>query len=139
MLSGTLHWLVSQSIFLVAIDYYDTFGNPAIEREALFGSNYKTLGFSPIAIICVLVFGGLAVMSVIAFGFVPYKRGMTLAGSCSMSISAACHTVGEDGAAKKKLQWGVVSTGCDGVGHCAFSTKEVDAPVKGEVYAGLGI
>jgi hypothetical protein len=135
-LSGTLHWLVSQSIFLVAIDYYDDKGNPVPESIYLSpnSSGYRTLGYSPIAIISVIVMGGVTVMSVVGFGFVPYKRGMTLAGSCSTVISAVCHTVDEDRAAEMKLQWGVFSIDGDGVGHCTFSSKEVKATSKGEIY-----
>lgn len=140
VLSGTLHWLVSQSIFLVAIDYYDVHGN-AGQGNQWDSQDFKTLGYSPSAIISVIVLGGLMVVSIVGFGYVPYRRGMPLAGSCSLAISAACHIAGEDKidgsvAAANKLQWGVVSMGRDGVGHCAFSTKSVEAPVEGEVYAG---
>lgn len=137
ILSGTLHWLVSQSIFLIAIDYYDAIGNPGLEViYSQAATDYKTLGFSPSAIISVIVMGSLMVISIIGFGFVPYKRGMPLAGSCSMAISAACH-VDEHGtmAATQQLQWGVVSKSLDGIGHCAFSTEEVEALVDGETYA----
>jgi hypothetical protein len=133
VLSGTLHWFVSQSIFLVAIDFYDWNGAPPKEN------GFTTLGYSPPAIISVIVLCGVMVISTIAFGYVPYVRGMTLAGSSSMAISAACHPAcqrGEDGEsiAEKKLQWGVVSTGVDGIGRCAFSARKVTAPVKGELY-----
>ncbi|CAO2650076.1 Nn.00g013680.m01.CDS01 [Neocucurbitaria sp. VM-36] len=139
-LSGALHWLVSQSIFLEAIDFYDEFGAKG-SGATYSDENFTTLGFSPSAIISVIVLGSLMVISIVGFGYVPYRRGMPLAGSCSMAISAACHNLGQeetdgDMAAEKKLQWGVVSMGHDGVGHCAFSTNDVEAPVKGEVYAG---
>ncbi|KAF2846178.1 hypothetical protein T440DRAFT_246501 [Plenodomus tracheiphilus IPT5] len=137
ILSGTLHWLVSQSIFLIAIDYYDAFGKPGNNKAwgSASASGYTTLGFSPSAIISVIVLGSLMVVSIIAFGYVPYKRGMPLAGSCSLAISAACHGEENEGnAAMEKLQWGVVSMGQDGVGHCAFSTKEVRGPAEGAVY-----
>lgn len=137
VLSGTLHWLVSQSIFLIAIDYYDAFGKPLPYNPEVSGGGYTTISFSPSAIVTVMVLGSLMMGSIIAIGYVPYRRGMPVAGSCSMAISAACH-VEEDGpnaaAAAKKLQWGVVSVGEDGVGHCAFSTKEVHAPVEGAIY-----
>jgi hypothetical protein len=136
ILSGTLHWFVSQSIFLVAIDFYDWNGAPA---ESNYAYGYTTLGYSPPAIISVIVMGAVMIISIIVFGYVPYKRGMTLAGSSSMAISAACHSKerSEDGdsIAEKKLQWGVASTGVDGIGHCAFSAKEVTIPVKGELYS----
>ncbi|KAF1848866.1 uncharacterized protein K460DRAFT_364812 [Cucurbitaria berberidis CBS 394.84] len=140
ILSGTLHWLVSQSIFLISLDYYDVFGNAG--RGYFRGDqDLKTLGFSPSAIISVIGLGSLMVIAIVCFGSIPYKRGMPLAGSCSLAISAACHVLDGDEtdgvmAAEQNLQWGVVSISHDGVGHCAFSTKCVEAPVEGEVYAG---
>ncbi|KAH5234289.1 hypothetical protein HBI62_025840 [Parastagonospora nodorum] len=150
-LSGLLHWLVSQSIFLVSIDFYDVFGSPTISYENEIGpvgsgletqgDSMKTCGYSPIAIITVVIVGSFMVMGIVAFGYVPYKQGMTLAGNCSMAISAACHLdrrVDKSGveAAQEKVQWGVVSVGEDGVGHCGFTTGSVTAPVDGELYAG---
>ncbi|KAI4956912.1 hypothetical protein J4E86_005384 [Alternaria arbusti] len=141
VLSGTLHWLVSQSIFLIAIDFYDPFGKPGTGSDASnMPFDYKTLGYSPPAIISVIVLGGLMVISIVAFGYTPYARGMPLAGSCSMAISAACHPTEQVGSgqniAEKKLQWGVVSTGADGLGHCAFSAENVGAVVEGKMYGG---
>jgi hypothetical protein len=152
LLSGALHWLVSQAIFLLSIDFYDFYGklggtkrNPSnTDEEIAVALSFKTCGFSPIAIISVIILGSLMTIAIVAFGYVPYNGGMTLAGNCSMAISAACHldkNVDTDGAtaAIEKLQWGVVSVSEDGVGHCSFSTKEVGTPVKGEVYAGTRI
>jgi hypothetical protein len=123
---------------LIAIDFYDANGEPGSGIGTSDPFDYKTLGYSPPAIISVIVLGGLMVISIITFGYIPYKRGMTLAGSSSMAISAACHSVerggGSDSIAEKKLQWGVVSTGVDEIGHCAFSAKEVKVPIKGELY-----
>jgi hypothetical protein len=150
VLSGTLHWLVSQSIFLIAIDFYDVFGKfgsgslPSDEplyNDGVYSSDMKTCGYSPIAMISVLVLGSFMLFAIIAFGYVPYKRGMTLCGSCSMAISAACHLdkdVDADGeaTATDKLQWGVIGTTENGVGHCGFSADSVGTPVVGQVYAG---
>jgi hypothetical protein len=157
VLSSTLHWLVSQSIFLIAIDFYDVFGNfgsgrvPSNKdvpwydqyRYSSFNDNMKTCGYSPIAMIGVVILGSLMIMAIVAFGYIPYKQGMTLAGSCSLAISAACQLdkrVDVDGevTATKKLQWGVIGTTENGVGHCGFSTGSVRTPVVGQVYAGIG-
>jgi hypothetical protein len=152
VLSVTLHWLVSQSIFLVAIELYEVNGDLYEVNGDLrvFDSNsvrlfdsqsdLKTLGYSPLAIIAVLALGGLMVISMVAFGYIPYKRGMPLAGTCSLAISAACHPTeqveGDENIAEKMLQWGVVSIGDDEIGHCAFSADEVGAVVKGKLYGG---
>ncbi|KAJ8109018.1 hypothetical protein OPT61_g7764 [Boeremia exigua] len=142
VLSGMLHWLVSQSIFLVAFDLYDSYGKPMtdLQRTGYTAIVTHTVGFSPIAMLAVIAVGVAMVVALIGFGFIPFKPGMPLAGSCSLAISAACHPEHHAGAgyvvlSEQKLQWGVVSTGVDGIGHCAFSTKEVGPLVKGRMYA----
>jgi len=141
ILSGTLHWLVSQSIFVVSFDLYDVDGEPVPDTYLNFEWDMVTrsVGYSPVAMLSVIILGVLMVGSVIGFGYIPYKPGMPLAGSCSLAISAACHPekrVGlDDGVlSEQKLQWGVVSTDADGVGHCAFSSEDVDPLVKGRMY-----
>lgn len=140
ILSGTLHWLVSQAIFLVSIDFYDVFGQPGSlgYYSASTSGGMKTCGYSPIAIITVVIFGSFMVIGLVGFGYVPYKQGMPLAGSSSMAISAACHPGNVDGetAAVEKVQWGVVSVDEDGIGHCSFSTQDVKPPIEGDMYAG---
>ncbi|KAF2626657.1 hypothetical protein BU25DRAFT_411632 [Macroventuria anomochaeta] len=132
VLSGTLHWLVSQSIFVVAMDEYNRYG--------LYQSATNMCGYSPIAMLVVIILGVFMVAAVVSFGYIPYKTGMPLAGSCSLAISAACHPAqypeAKDGAlSEQKVQWGVVSTGVDGIGHCAFSSNEVEPLVDGRMYA----
>ncbi|ORY11736.1 hypothetical protein BCR34DRAFT_483765 [Clohesyomyces aquaticus] len=139
LLSGVLHWLVSQSIFLVAIDLYSDDGLPNLLATEPGG--WLTCGYSPIAIISVLILGIFMVLAGFALGYLKYKPGIPLAGSCSAAISAACHSIEWDGVegrkiAISKLQWGVVGTGLDGIGHCAFSSKEVKQPETGVFYAG---
>lgn len=144
LLSGVLHWLVSQAIFLVSIDFYGHDGTPSSRTIAagyITVFDLKTCGFSPIVILSVIILGGLMIIAIVAFGYVPYNGGMVLAGNFSIAISAACHLEKEvevDGevAVMKKFQWGVVSVGEDGFGHRASSNKEVGVPVKGEVYTG---
>jgi hypothetical protein len=91
--------------------FYDGTGKPGtgIGPTAL---NYKTPGYSPLAILSVIILGVLIVMSIIGTGYTPYKRRMTLSGSSSMALSAACHSIerGEDeeSIAGLKLQLGVV-------------------------------
>jgi hypothetical protein len=132
ILSGTLHWLVSQSIFLVSVDVYSLNG--------VFYYFSNTCGYSPIAMLAVVLLAIFMVATVLGFGYVPYKSGMPLAGSCSLAISAACHP-DEDSKSEttnmseEALQWGVVGTNADGIGHCAFSSKEVGPLVEGRVYA----
>ena len=39
-------------------------------------------------------------------------------------------------AARSEVKWGVVDVNADGIGHCGFSTKEVEMPKVGHIYAG---
>ncbi|KAF1919775.1 hypothetical protein BDU57DRAFT_152490 [Ampelomyces quisqualis] len=126
ILSGTLHWLVSQSIFVVAFDVYDDHGKP-VENGISLRDNIvtKTCGYSLIAMLAILVLGLLVVIALVGAGYVPYRRNIPLTGSCSLAISATCHSekdlqVEGDVLSQKKLQWGVVSTDADGVGHCVL-------------------
>jgi hypothetical protein len=141
-LSGLLHYLVSQSIFLVAVDIYEADGLPGSRIEpGRMSLGWKTCGYSPIAIISVLILGIFMVIAGIAMGFVPFKPGINKAGSCSVAISAACHNREWDGvdghtASTGRVKWGVIGRGADGVGHCAFSTEEVEFPQEGQFYAG---
>jgi hypothetical protein len=142
MATGTLlHWLVSQSIFVVAFNVYDQMGrrNWNGYKNGSIEDGLTTCGYSPIAMLAVLIVGLLMLLVLLGFGYIPYKTGMPLAGSSSLAISAACHPeedpgTGEDALSRQKLQWGVVSTGLNGVGHCAFSSKEVGPPLDGRVY-----
>lgn len=139
-LSGVLHWLVSQSIFLVAIDVYDfdgTHGELTLDGDRT--GDFKSTGYSPIAIFTTIMLGAVMTLAAIGIGYMPFKEGMNVAGSCSAAMSAACHEVDEvDGfdAARSKVQWGVATVNTEGVGHCTFSTKEVQMPKAGELYAG---
>ncbi|XPS76152.1 hypothetical protein M3J07_008208 [Ascochyta lentis] len=148
-LSGILHWLISQSIFLVSIDLYDYMDNNSAAGQAWLRlkagwdenrpMSITTCGYSPIAIIFVLVIGWLMLIALLGVGFIPYKHSMPLAGSCSMAISAACHPEmsGQEQLSTQKLQWGVETAVRDheGVGHCSFSASPVGSPVEGHTYA----
>lgn len=129
VISGTLHWLVSQSLFLaLVVEVYTDGTENSIEND---------MGYSCIAIITTIFLGSIIVILGILIGFRRYKPGIPLVGSCSAAISAACHPPKEDdNAAEKPVMWGVVSTK-NGIGHCCFTSFEVTPPVEGEIYAGL--
>jgi hypothetical protein len=134
-MSGLLHWLVSQSIFLAVVSEYDEVGNEK-NRIAI-----ATCGFSPIAMICVMVAGGCIITFALALGFRKFPPEMPIAGSCSMAISAACHSAPGEGviASTEALQWGVVPwmLSAEGAGHCCFSRDRVGLPIPGHMYAGV--
>jgi hypothetical protein len=142
-LSGLIHYFVSQSIFLVAVDIYEVDGSAGSIFRPGTKSSLKSCGYSPIAVISVLILGIFMLITGIGMGYVPLKPGINKAGSCSAAMSAACHNIAWDGvdghtASTGRVKWGVVGRGLDGVGHCAFSTKEVEFPQEGEFYAGHG-
>ena len=136
--SGTLHWFVSQSIFLARVTYLG--GDDTVDY---INNNISTCGYSPIAIIFVIIIGFIIVLVGIANGFRKVREGMPFAGSCSAAISAACHPPKADiKASSKRLMWGVVTEtdpndpdNC--VGHCSFTSFEVETPIVGRWYAGL--
>jgi hypothetical protein len=155
-LSGTLHWLCSQSISLVAIQFDHT----AIGFDSKVSSGYKagvpeeylTCGYSPAATLATTLLGIFMVAFVWVMARRIYKNGgMPIAGSCSASISACCHqpetAMGkekEGDAAYLPVRWGVTGSldtnmgvGTERVGHCSFSSGGVDIPEKGVLYAGL--
>ena len=143
ILSGILHWLVSQSLFLVEVR---SFNGKGVE-DAEYG--LTALGYSCIAIIFTILLGSLTIGIGLAMGFRRYDGGMPLATSCSAALSSACHQPTKDiDAAFGAVQWGVPEgdTGdtflrvADGkqIGHCCFTSFPVTQPIDGLLYAGKG-
>ena len=137
-LSGILHWLVSQSIFLAVVAEYASTG--VLTSSVAVAS----CGFSPLAMILVLALGGAIVVTTTTVGRLRFKTsGMPLAGSCSAAISAACHPPSWDiDAATKRVKWGVIPGSENGnvmtqeeVGHCSFTSGDVDQVRNGSMYA----
>jgi len=126
---------MSQSLFLALVTIYDDTGtaDPYL--------SISTVGYSCIAIFCALIVGTVAVLGGIANGFRHYDDGIPLVGSCSAAISAACHRSSVDSMAYlKPVMWGVTEKAghaTEEVGHCSFSSFEVERPVKGNLYAGV--
>ena len=139
ILSGFMHWLVSQSLFLARIamrghrtlplDGYDP------EDEVI---TISTCGYSPIAIFFTIIVGSTMVTGLIANGFRRYRPGIPFASSCSAAISASCHPPADDiDAAILPIRWGEVrSKTQNGVAHCTLtSEKDVTMPAVGQLYA----
>jgi hypothetical protein len=136
ILSGALHWLISQSIFLAVVAEYNSLGG--LDSPVAIAS----CGFSPIAMIITVVLGVLLIIATLAVGQRSYNGTIPLVSSCSLAISAACQRPEWDAdAAVKPVLWGAMPGGAlvgqrDGVGHCAFSSGEVEPLVEGREYAG---
>ena len=145
--SGLLHWLISQSLYVVAIRGHGLDN----ERDPFLDS--ATCGYSPVGIISSVSVGVFMLTCLIGMGCRRFKSGMPVAGSCSLAIAAACHSSyvekdddisdGDDdseklGAEYQPLKWGV-ETLIPGeieaeIGHCTFSSREVEMPQNGTVY-----
>ena len=132
--SSTLHWFVSQSIFLARVNVVDSgFEVPNV--------GISTCGYSPMAMIVVIILGSIVVLLGISMGCRRARGGMPLAGSCSAAISAACHPPKTDvDASLKRVMWGVVAEESfkhlgESVGHCSFTSFKVEAPIMGNWYA----
>jgi len=111
-------------------------------------SNVVTsIGYSDQAFIASVVWVGVVVLFLIVVANVMvYPKGAPIGGTNSAVISAACHVKHEEGVAfggeeddiaTRPLKWGVtIRGGKDRVGHCCFSSGEVEEPVVGHLYAG---
>ncbi|KAF6827446.1 hypothetical protein CMUS01_08998 [Colletotrichum musicola] len=138
--SACVHWLISQSLFLVSLELWTTTTSPKLSTVAN-GEGLISCGWSPIGVLCVsaaiiLLFTFLLVVGIrrLRFGVMP------VAGSCSAAISAACHPGVADNTDEadvwtKPVRWGVVSAADAVPGHCSFSSRPVKDPVVGRMYA----
>ncbi|PUU76458.1 hypothetical protein B9Z19DRAFT_1149392 [Tuber borchii] len=131
--SSLLHWLASQSIFFVRVEFPNQFGED-------FSIVMCSVGYSCIAIIFVLAMGVLAFLAALGMGYKKLSADITTVGCCSAAISAACHAWGADSEdiVGRKVRWGDVGMVSNlGARHLTFSSKEdVSKPVFGEAYAG---
>jgi hypothetical protein len=138
-LSGLLHWLGSQSIFLVCVDTWVY--HEQMEKWIMDGNNdasIMTCGYSPLAIVLLSVTGYIMLGTLVGSSFRKLKTGMPVVASCSAAIAAACHLAEEEydaDASIAKLQWGETTHRLHGVRHCAFSHTDVGIPEKGKYYA----
>ncbi|KAK4233848.1 hypothetical protein C8A03DRAFT_47693 [Achaetomium macrosporum] len=135
--SVILHWLISQSIFLVFIDISSNPIGAGPESNYNPGS-YNACGWSPVGVICVMVVGVVMVAVLLLCGCrrLISSSVMPVVGSCSAAISAACHPVLHDErACLEPLQWGE-SNYYEGNEnrHCSFSSGEVNTPQEGIMY-----
>lgn len=139
VLSGLMHWLCSQSIYLVSLE------GPAKYRLKDGDEEYITCGYAPGAILGVICIGSAMVAIVNLVGRKRFGGTIPVAGSCSASMSAMCHLPeNEDGVETVclPLQWGVTDLqihreSYDQVGHCSFSSGAVGSPQEAQLFAGF--
>ncbi|KAF5001395.1 hypothetical protein FDECE_10958 [Fusarium decemcellulare] len=93
-----------------------------------------TSGYSPIAIIFSILCGFSIIMVTVGLSLRRFKTAIPQVGTCSAVVGAACHRPeGDDDAALKQVQWGVVS-GKDGDDYCCITSWEVKEPQAGKSY-----
>jgi hypothetical protein len=138
--SAVLHWLVSQSIFLVRIREfvdYDGYGQEADEASIL-DPNESQIGFSFAPIVACVILAACMLITLIGMGFRKLESSMPVAASCSFALAAATHRPEEDvDASVLPVMWGEVSEMGNGdVGHCCFTSQKVVPLRRGRDYAG---
>jgi hypothetical protein len=133
--SATLHWLISQSIFLARVSVW-TSGDNQTEKLA---STSSAVGYSPAPILCTTVLGSCMLVVAVGVSFRRLPSSIPIAGSCSVALAAAAHRPERDvDAAVLPVKWGVVREAgtAEDVGHCCFTSEEVTEPQVGRLYAG---
>lgn len=128
--SGTLHWLLSQSFFLVRVDFYSRDGKMLYEKSK------SACGFSTLSFYVLLAAAIFLLVVIWVLGMRKMVMHAPVVASCSLAISAACHPPPEEKDVHlTKLQWGEVEEiSEDGVARCALSSREVKPPTKGKIY-----
>lgn len=128
--SGMLHWLLSQSLFLVRRETRRRDGT--LYPESTCACGYSVL--SLLVFTCVFL---SLLLAVFALSIRHMEVRIPPARHRSMIVSAACHPQEADTKCHlEEIQWGVVGDGGkETVGHCSFSSRSVVAPVEGHLYA----
>ena len=131
LFSGGLHWLLSQTLFLVRIDSVRRDGVTLNSEGSRAGIGISGLSF----VVLYLAFFGL-VLVVTLVGRRKLRVRIPFAASCSLVISAACHPAeGDKEAHLHPVKWGVVKERkFFGKPHCTLSSREVGRPKEGSRY-----
>jgi hypothetical protein len=128
IISGCLHWLLSQTFFLIRTDFYTQDGKLEKWTSACGVSLSSLLTFClvALALVCALRWIGRR----------PMYPKLPLAESCSLMIGAACHPAPDEiDSHLAKVRWGVVAeTMVKEHGHCSLSSKPVLKPNVGDTY-----
>ncbi|RAH70543.1 uncharacterized protein BO66DRAFT_450920 [Aspergillus aculeatinus CBS 121060] len=147
--STLLHWLISQSLFMIGIE---AFGSDGLRAAA---SDFITCGWSPAGMVGSIVVGLVMVLGVFCLGRRRFESAMPVASSCSLAITAACHPsfdpniddesrtrydganwdseLEEEDRSLARVKWGAVPVNGP-IGHCTFTDGDVEMPRQGELY-----
>ncbi|KAK5112504.1 hypothetical protein LTR62_004261 [Meristemomyces frigidus] len=135
--SGTLHWLISESIFLARLSVYSNTNDANIAATSADAEEYSEVGYSCLPILLAILLGTAMLLFALGLGLRKFASAIPVAGSCSVALAAAAHRpVGDTDAAYLPV-WGEVDgEGNEEVGHCCFTSEEVHELVPGRAYAG---
>ena len=143
--SIALHWLASQSLYVVSLAVFDWRERPvAIDSSGFSTSSpfdagstnefYRT-GFSCFGLVLSMAVCVLLLLIGWIDDFRVLLSGMPLVGSSSVAISASCHAESKrlKEMVLKPLRWGVVGRS-DDIAHCSFTDQvgRVTLPDDGE-------
>ncbi|KAL3439985.1 hypothetical protein BJX65DRAFT_315235 [Aspergillus insuetus] len=104
-ISVTVHWLLSQTIFLSVVQERDA-NNRRVHSDA---NEPPTTGFSVLGMVLTLSITSAGMLVLFGIAFRPLHSRMPLAGTCSAALSAACHPPDDDmEASLKAVMWGEV-------------------------------
>jgi hypothetical protein len=138
VISGLLHWLISQSIFVVILQSYAAPEEDKFDLRPAELLSYVAIGWSPLGFILVIAGAFLIIVALCGAVLMPLPfSGIPKAAGNSAVISAACHpSLDEKNVWEKPLKWGAVNSGYAGQeGHCCFSSDEVQVPQPGMMYS----
>ncbi|KAJ3529869.1 hypothetical protein NM208_g9563 [Fusarium decemcellulare] len=134
LLSILMHWMSSQSIFVIAVERLN-------ESTMALEWYFVSCGYSPAAIICAIAISLLMAIGIVVVGCRRLPTVIPVVGSCSLAIAAACHHpngVPQPDAPLLPLQWGVMegnsATAGSGYRHCGLSAHPVKEPRAGVEY-----
>lgn len=132
---AVLHWLVSQSIFLVNVSTYDNNGIRVPGRDI------SACGYSMYGLVASLSVGLLLIVALLLCGCQKLGKGAPIVRSCSLAISAAANGRAQE--ATLPLMYGVLSHDDNRFEHksegetrrkVGFGANEVHPLVDGEIY-----
>lgn len=148
ILQTLLHWLLSQSIFVVQISILNKDGTPVPDNASEEESDQRfahlsNCGYSPIAVIFSVLAAVVLLVLAVVFYFRRFQAGSPpVVSTCSAAISAACHPISmSEEKMYGKFRWGADGGMVNGVGHCSIVSDEiwrqgyVEPPRDGYVYA----
>lgn len=134
--STLLHWLISQSIFVVSVvtdsEIFKS-GGGITTTISKTGGNWITCGYALTPMMIVFLLGFVLVGYAIFIGRGSLHSNIPISLSNSRIIATECHPEPfREGEAYRKLQWGPRRNAIDGSVQYAFSSAPVDQDIIGE-------